>query len=98
MHRSPSAVCGMLTSRARRYFVAETFGTTRLSSCKVAAAHMFKLGGSSVSDTVHARLLHVAVRAHTATTTDTSSPFKEHWVLTRKRTWKVSELAPGGGV
>jgi hypothetical protein len=88
----------MLTPHARRYFVAETFGTTRTSSCKIAAAHMFKLGGASVSATVHARLLHVAVSAHTATTVDTSSPFKEHWALTRKDTWKVSELAPGADV
>jgi hypothetical protein len=54
VHRSPSAVCGMLTPRARRYFVAQIFGTARVSSCKVAAAHLFKLGDGAVSDTVHA--------------------------------------------
>jgi hypothetical protein len=96
LHRSPSGVCGMLTLSGRRHFVAVIEGVRSSSSCKAVAAGLLRPVSALASEAAHARLLSVDVRANTATTIDTTSPFMEHWVRTGKATWKVSELPPGG--
>jgi hypothetical protein len=93
--RSPRRVCAMMTVRGRRDFVAVIAGVHSSLSCRAAAKHMFRMRGAAVRKAAHARLLSVHVDPNTATTIDTSGPFKEHWVRTGRGTWKVAELASG---
>jgi hypothetical protein len=94
VHRNPSRVCGMLTPRARRGFVAVIYGLRTSPSCKVAVAGVIK-GRGNVSDAAHAQLLSVAVHGNTAATQDTTGLFEAQWVRTEKATWKVCATPPG---
>lgn len=67
VHRNLSGVCGMLTPRARREFVAGIYGLRGSPSCKYVAAGLVR-GRGNVSYAAHARLLSVAVRGNTAAT------------------------------
>jgi hypothetical protein len=90
--KSPSGLCGVLTSHASRQLIAGVRAKTRPTSCKAAAVDLFKIaGGSSVAKV---RLLSVRVTGSTATTTDTAGPPAAHWVRTGTSTWKIAYLPP----
>jgi hypothetical protein len=95
VRRNARAVCAMLTRRGRGDFVAVIEGVRSTRSCESAAVDVFQLHGRLVSKVAHARLRSVVVAHGTATTIDTSSRYREHWVLTGNQSWKVSELPSG---
>jgi hypothetical protein len=92
VNKSPSGLCGVLTPKASRQLVAGVTTKPRPTSCKAAAADLFKVaGGPSVASV---RLLTVRVSGSTATTTDTAGPPAAHWVRTGTSTWKIAYLPP----
>ena len=89
--KDPGAFCASLTSHASRQFISAVPKKEHATSCKAAAADLFKVaGGPSVAKV---RLLTVRVNGNTATTTDTAGPPAAQWVpAPGASTWKIASL------